>query len=131
MKRVVLFVALVMTLAVASLSLLPAPATYADAKSDACEGLTGGATQNGACVPPAGSASVNSILHTVIDIFGRIIGIAAVLMVMYSGFQYVTAGGDSGKVSSAKNTLIYAIVGLIVAAFAEVIVQFVVKRTTS
>ena len=46
-------------------------------------------------------------------------------MIIISGFKYVTAGGDSAKVGSAKNTLIYALVGLVIAALAQFIVHFV------
>ena len=48
-------------------------------------------------------------------------------MIVYSGYNYITSGGDSGKVSSAKTTLIYALVGLLIAALAQIIVHFVIN----
>ena len=51
-------------------------------------------------------------------------------MIIYGGFRYVTSGGDSGHVSSAKNTIIYAIVGLVVVALAQFIVQYVLNQVS-
>ena len=45
-------------------------------------------------------------------------------MVIVSGFKYITSGGDPGAVSSAKRTLIYALVGLAVAVLAEFMAHF-------
>ena len=46
-------------------------------------------------------------------------------MIVFGGFMYTTSAGDAGKVKNAKNTILYAIVGLIVAVFATAIVSFV------
>jgi hypothetical protein len=51
-------------------------------------------------------------------------------MIIIGGFRYITSGGDSGSVSSAKNTVLYAIVGLIIVALAQVIVRFVLSKST-
>ena len=55
-----------------------------------------------------------------------IMGAVAVIMIIIGGFRYVTAGGDSGSVTAAKNTILYAVIGLIVALLAYAIVNFVV-----
>jgi len=55
-------------------------------------------------------------------------GIAAVIAIIIAGITFVTADGDSGKISSAKNTIIYAVVGLIVIFLARAIVVFVVNN---
>lgn len=68
-------------------------------------------------------------IATVISILGIIVGVAAVIMVIFSGFKYITAAGDSGKIASAKSTLIYAIVGLLIAALAQLLVQFALNVT--
>ncbi|MBL8122451.1 hypothetical protein JNM87_06935 [Candidatus Saccharibacteria bacterium] len=49
-------------------------------------------------------------------------------MIMVSGFRYITSGGDSQKIASAKNTLIGAIIGLVVIALAQTIITFVLSR---
>lgn len=54
-----------------------------------------------------------------------LIGALCVLMVVFGGFRYVISGGDAAKVTSAKNTILYAIIGVIVAVLAYAIVSFV------
>src|SRR5207302_4640948 len=62
-----------------------------------------------------------------INIFSAIIGIAAVVVIIYAGFRYVTSAGSKEGVESAKNAIIYAIVGLVVVALAQAIVHFVIN----
>jgi hypothetical protein len=52
-------------------------------------------------------------------------------MIIWGGFKYITSGGDTGNVSGAKNTLIFAIVGLIIVALAQFVVHFVLNTATS
>lgn len=102
---------------------------FADAKSAVCEGagLVVGAS---GCTPPAGSPDVDSTLKKGINLFSAIIGIIAVVMFMIGGLKYMTSQGDSGQMNSAKNTLLYAAIGLVVVALAQIIVKFVFERFT-
>jgi len=77
-----------------------------------------------------GGTNVNHIITTIINVFSFVVGVVAVIMIIVGGFRYITSGGDSGNVSSAKNTIIYAIIGLVVVALAQFIVQFVLQRVT-
>ena len=70
----------------------------------------------------------DSIFTTVVNFMLFIIGAISVIMLIWGGIQYTISRGDSGAVNNAKNTILYAIVGLIVAIFAFAIVNFVVKR---
>ncbi len=74
--------------------------------------------------------SVNNIIRTVINIFSLVVGVVSVIMIIVGGLKYITSGGDSGNVSGAKNTILYAIVGLVIVALAQVIVRFVLGRVT-
>lgn len=56
-----------------------------------------------------------------------IVGIVAVVMLIIGGIKYVISGGDSKKVTDAKNTVLYAIIGLVVAFLAFAIVNFVIS----
>lgn len=65
-------------------------------------------------------------------VFGRItnvilliVGIVSVIMLIYGGLRYILSGGDSKKVTDAKNTILYAIIGLIISLLAYAIVNFV------
>lgn len=55
-----------------------------------------------------------------------IVGIIAVIMLVLGGIRYILSGGDSKKVTDAKNTIMYAIIGLIIAVFSYAIVNFVI-----
>src|SRR6185312_3712079 len=72
-----------------------------------------------------------SLAAKIVDIFSIVVGAVAIIMIIYGGFRYITSGGDSNRVGSAKNTLIYAIVGLIIVALAQVIVHFVLNTSSS
>ena len=56
-----------------------------------------------------------------------IVGIIAVIMLIIGGIKYVVSGGDSKKVTDAKNTVLYAIIGLVVCFLAFAIVNFVIS----
>jgi hypothetical protein len=74
---------------------------------------------------------LDSLLNTVINIFSAVVGIIAVIMIIYGGFKFITSGGDSTKVTSARNTIIYAVIGLIIVALAQTIARFVLEKTPS
>jgi len=67
---------------------------------------------------------VTQITQTIIYITGAI----SVIMIVIGGLKYVFSAGDSAGVQSAKNTILYAIIGLVVTLFAQVIVSFVLSK---
>jgi hypothetical protein len=91
---------------------------------------TGACVDGQNCDGEGAEDRVSSIVNTIINVFSLIVGIVSVIMIIVGGFQYITSGGDSGKVGNAKNTILYAIVGLVIVALAQVIVQFVLNRAT-
>jgi hypothetical protein len=127
MKRLALVALAAVSLFVGVLAWHAAPALAASAKDEICSGV-GAASGASGCAAPKGSPTVNGVINTVINIMSAFVGILAVIMIIYAGFRYVTAGGDSSKISTAKNTLIYAIVGLVVAGLSQVIVRYVVAN---
>ena len=60
-----------------------------------------------------------------------IVGIIAVIMLIVGGIRYVVSGGDSKKVTDAKNTVLYAIIGLVICFLAFAIVNFVISALPS
>ena len=58
-----------------------------------------------------------------------IVGIISVIRLIYGGLRYILSGGDSKKVTDAKNTILYAIIGLIISILAYAIVNFVINNT--
>src|SRR5689334_12571760 len=75
-----------------------------------------------------GTAKIQNIVTTVINIFSVIVGIVAVIMIIFGGFKYITSGGDSSNITGAKNTIVYAVIGLVVVALAQFFVQFVLNK---
>lgn len=74
---------------------------------------------------PTNTNRVNSLVTTIINIFSWVIGVVAVIMIIYAGFKYIISGGESGGVKAAKDTILYAIIGLVVVLLAQTIVKFV------
>lgn len=64
----------------------------------------------------------------IINIFLNSLGGFALLVIIIAGFRYITAAGDEGKIAQARGAITYALVGLVVALFAEAIVLFVGKQ---
>ena len=69
--------------------------------------------------------------QTVIGIINAVIGVlglACVIVIIVGGVQYMTSSGDAGKVKKAKDTILYAVIGLIVCVLAFAIVNFVISN---
>lgn len=66
------------------------------------------------------------IFTTITNVLLFLVGAISVLMIIFGGFRYVVSGGNSTSVSAAKNTILYAIVGIIVAIVAYAVVNFVI-----
>lgn len=93
------------------------------AKSQACQGIAD--TSGGSCSSGRSGSEINKIITNVINLLSVVVGIVAVIMIIFGGFKFVTSGGESNSVASAKHTLMYALVGLVVVALAQLIVHFV------
>ena len=70
----------------------------------------------------------NGLIKTVVNVLLWSVGALSVIMIIFSGFRYITSAGDATKTKSAQSTLTYAVVGLIVAVFAWAIVNIVLDR---
>ena len=103
---------------------------YADSKDVVCQGigLTG---PNGTCNEDTSGPTVDSLIKTVISILSYLVGIAAIIMLILGGLKYVSSAGDSTKVKSAKDTIMYALIGVLIAALAQVLVRYVLTQATT
>ena len=68
------------------------------------------------------------LIKTVVNVLLWAVGILSVIMIIFSGFRYITSAGDASKTKSAQSTLTYSVVGLIVAIMAYAIVNMVINR---
>jgi hypothetical protein len=71
------------------------------------------------------------ILTTVTNVLLFVVGAISVIMVIIGGFRYVISGGNSSNITTAKNTILYAVVGLIIAIMAYALVNFVIGSFVS
>ena len=76
----------------------------------------------------AGQTSLGDQIKAVINVLLFIIGVVSVIMIILGGIKYVLSNGDSSQITSAKNTILYAVIGLVVALLAYAIVNFVVAQ---
>lgn len=69
----------------------------------------------------------NGVFSRITNTVLLIVGLISVIMLVYGGLRYILSGGDSKKVTDAKNTVLYAIIGLIISLLAFAIVNFVLN----
>jgi len=81
----------------------------------------------GAGVPDNLASGDGSIVRKAINLLLYAVGVISVIMLIVGGFRYVVSGGQKEAVTAAKNTILYAIVGLLIAIFAYAIVKFVIS----
>lgn len=122
--------AILITLALMVPLMVPVSAS-AQIQSGLCAGTNLSATEgNGDCDNAAGATTkVNGLIKLVINLFSIVVGVVSVIMIIIGGLKYITSAGDSNNVTSAKNTILYAIIGLVVVALAQFIVQFVLAKS--
>jgi cytochrome bd-type quinol oxidase subunit 2 len=126
MRKVRLIIAAtILAFGLALIPALPAAAQggAGDAKKDVCAGIVAG---GGACNNNGGQ--VNKLVKLIVNVISAIAGIAAVIMIIISGMKFITSSGDTSKVASAKNTIVYAIIGLVIVVFAQFIIRFVIDK---
>ncbi len=101
-----------------------------DPLADACSGNGSGSA---ACIESAPSSlndnPVTDTTQKIVNIVSVIVGAAAVVVIIVAGITMTTSQGDSGKIKSSRDAIIYATVGLVVTALARTIVIFVINRT--
>src|ERR1700741_4570446 len=110
------------------------PATVMAQSSDTIQnGLTQGVClQVGSTCDTAGAEDkVNNLITLIINLFSIVVGVVALIMIIIGGLKYITSSGDSNNITSAKNTILYAIIGLVVVALAQFIVKFVLNKATA
>lgn len=120
--------------ALLSPALVPAVASAQnEINNGLCAGTNLNTNQSNGCTVNQGQANqkINSILSTTINLFSLVVGVISVIMIIIGGLKYITSGGEASNISGAKNTIIYAIVGLVIVALAQFIVHFVLGKVTN
>ena len=124
MKKSIISIA-IMTCAVFGASVLSTASLSGGASAQVSEGI------NTATTSEMKGKSIDGdkgLIKTVVNVLLWAVGILSVIMIIFSGFRYITSAGDASKTKSAQSTLIYSVVGLIVAIMAYAIVNMVINR---
>jgi len=130
-------ISLLATLLIALLSPIflvsPVLADLSPSATEACQGLTGiDSNATAGCNNPDSTGStLGNVLNVAINVISIVLGAVAVIMIIVGGIKYTTSGGDQNNLESAKNTIIYALVGLVIAALAQVLIHFVINRVAT
>ncbi len=119
MKRLTTYI-LAFAIAVFGTLAVVQPALAVDPNAEATKGLQ--------AAGDSGSGSLSGSLRTISDILLFVLGAIAVIVIIIGGIRYATSGGDSGQVKSAKDTILYAVIGLVVAILAYAIVRFIIDN---
>lgn len=113
-------------LSILSLGILVSKNTFA--ADNVCSQLTPGTPvyrANG-----CGGSSTTDISDVIINIINVVVGalgLVAVIFIVVGGVNYMTSAGDAGKIEKAKKTILYAVIGLVVAVLAFAIVNFAIR----
>ena len=124
MKKSIISIA-IMTRAVFGVSVLSTASLSGSASAQVSDGI------NTATTSEMKGKSIDGdkgLIKTVVNVLLWAVGILSVIMIIFSGFRYITSAGDASKTKSAQSTLIYSVVGLIVAIMAYAIVNMVTNR---
>lgn len=68
------------------------------------------------------------LINTVINVFAYAAGILAFIYLIYGGFKYVTSAGNAEKAASGRQTIIYALIGIIIVVVAQRLVLFIISK---
>jgi len=86
---------------------------------------------NTGCDTATAGGGIDTLLKNIINVFSIVVGLVAVIMIIVGGFRYIVSGGESSSVSGAKNAILFAIVGLVIVAIAQLIVHFVLAKSAT
>ena len=126
MKKIFKKASQVFTGAAAAVTIMAGRVMAAEAGGSSNPAQAGADTAKGAGMPSE-LVGVNGVFTRITNTVLYAVGIISVIMLIYGGLRYVISGGDSKKVTDAKNTIMYAIIGLIISILAYAIVNFVIN----
>lgn len=110
---------------ISTVSITTAGTAYANTNADKVQS---GVTDIGGGDAGNKASDLTAVINNVINLLLFIIGVIAVIMIIVGGIRYTTSAGDQAQVTGAKNTILYAIVGLVVAVMSYALVNFVLTK---
>lgn len=131
MRKLKLLFATISSAVVLSVPLLivsPVHAALFDrSATQACQGAS---LSDQPCNQTKATSTINNVLTVALNMLSILVGVAAVIVMIISGLRLILSQGDSNTISSSRNAILYAIVGLVIVALAQIIVHFVLARVS-
>lgn len=93
---------------------------------DACSG----ASADSQICKNKNNTNTQPMVKKIVNFMLYLVGILAVIMIIFGGIKFVSSAGDANKVNSAKNIILYSVIGLMVAIFSYAIVNWLVQIAT-
>ncbi len=106
-----------------TVAMVPTSSTYAINVFNQCSG-----NADSAVCKASGTDNATSMIKIVVNTLLFILGIISVIMIIIGGLRYTTSGGDSSATKAAKDTILYAVIGLVVAMLSFTIVNYVIAQ---
>ena len=127
MLKLKLFLALLLSVGFLSFAAAPSASAFS-LFGDACNGNSDATVCADARSGDNAIYGPHGVVTLIVNILSVIIGVAAVVVIIVAGIQYMLSTGDPTKVNNAKNAILYAVVGLVIAVAARTIVLFVISK---
>lgn len=105
---------------------VPSPAAAQSTEQALCEGA-GGTFSGGKCSGGT-NKTVEGTFRTVANVLIFIVGAVSVLMIIIGGLRYTLSAGDQSAITAAKNTVLFAVIGVVIAVVSFAIVNFILTR---
>lgn len=132
-QKILLGLVGILSLSLFSMMSFPQYSHAEGVKNKVCEELEGvedvdeSVLQAAGCSGPTGKhKNISELINTIINVAMSLAGIVCVGALILAGQRYIAAGGDAAKIASAKRTIVYAIVSLVISFLAFAIVKFVI-----
>jgi hypothetical protein len=123
MKKILLL--LLSVFSISMFALAPATAQAANCDNAADKSSPACQVKDGSDATGGKGQQLQPKLKTIVNIMLFVLGAVAVIMIVIGGIRYTLSNGDASQISGAKNTILYSVIGLIVALLAYAIVNFV------
>jgi len=130
MIKIIRFFAITLIVSGTTLAIpfLSAPAhAGTNASTAACDALK--ATGEAECTGSGGR--VQGVVKLAINILSFVAGVIAVIVIILSGLKFITSGGDANAISSARRSILYAAIGIVVVVLAQIFVRLVVSEAVA
>ncbi len=128
MKKIILISSILFSIILSPIAFAEGETNGANSSGtfNACKHVVSGKT----AVCSGDSKNATNIAKNIISILLWVVGIAAVIVIIYAGITFITAAGNPSAIARAKTMIIYSVVGLVVAILAYAIVNFVINTSS-